>query len=325
MTSQDWDWPEFGLQADIRPALAHARATQRDCVIATLTALEGSAPRPLGTQMAFAGDIISGYLSGGCIEADIAHHAAATLVDDRPRDLVYGRGSPWLDIRLACGGRMELFLERVGYDDPAVEALLALNKDRRPAVWTSDGHRRRVSDAQSPKAATDVNARYAMLYQPRWRLMLVGGGPVALALGRLATEAGFEVVFIRPRGPIAGPAINGVRYVRDAIPEALDALGIDPWTAIVSLSHDDAIDDELALRALHGDAGYVGIMGAATRAEGRRQRLRAAGVADSALSKLVSPIGAVQTGKAPWEIAVSVMAQVMQTRSAAGGIATFLK
>ena len=74
--------------------------------------------------MLFSAAIASGFLSGGCVEGDIAIHAAQTIEDGEPRYLVYGDGGPWMDIQLLCGARIEILVERVLPDDPAAAALL---------------------------------------------------------------------------------------------------------------------------------------------------------------------------------------------------------
>src|SRR5262245_45184754 len=119
------EWPMFGLDDDVRPALAAARAAGAPAALATLISVEGGGPRPVDTQMVFAHDIVAGYFSGGCVESDVAGHAWACLEDGEPRRLVYGEGSPWPDIRLLCGARIEIFVERVAPDDPALAELLA--------------------------------------------------------------------------------------------------------------------------------------------------------------------------------------------------------
>src|SRR5215203_6675977 len=130
------------MAEDVRPALRAARDARRPMVLATLVAVDGGGPRPPGTQMVFAEGIVAGYFSGGCVEGDIAGHAAQCLEDGQPRRLIYGEGSPWPDIRLLCGARIEVFLERVQPDDGALEELLRLTEAREPALWVSDGKRR---------------------------------------------------------------------------------------------------------------------------------------------------------------------------------------
>jgi xanthine dehydrogenase accessory factor len=82
------EWPLFGYADDVRPALAAAMARGEPAALVTLYKVEGGGPRPPGTQMLFAGDQASGFLSGGCVESDIAGHAQATLRDGEARGLI---------------------------------------------------------------------------------------------------------------------------------------------------------------------------------------------------------------------------------------------
>ena len=81
---------------------------QQPCAVATIIALDGSGPRPVGTQMVVGDGLLSGFLSGGCLEADVIGHAEGCLADGQPRRLTYGHGSPWPDIRLLCGARISM-------------------------------------------------------------------------------------------------------------------------------------------------------------------------------------------------------------------------
>src|SRR5471030_1515866 len=126
------DWPLFGLGDDARPALQAARAAGQPCAVATIIALDGGGPRPVGTQMVVGDQILSGFLSGGCLEADVVGHAEACLADGEPRRLIYGTGSPWPDIRLLCGARIEVQLEAIHPGDEAASRLFALTDARTP-------------------------------------------------------------------------------------------------------------------------------------------------------------------------------------------------
>ena len=128
------DWPLFGWQDDIRPALAAAMAAGRPAVLATLVKVEGSAPRGPGAQMLFDGADACGYFSGDCIEADVARHAAEVLADGQPRRLHYGMGSPWIDIRLRCGGALHLLVERIAPGSAASRDLLDHTQARRQCL-----------------------------------------------------------------------------------------------------------------------------------------------------------------------------------------------
>lgn len=306
------EWPLFGLAEDIRPALRQARELGRPMALATLVAVEGGGPRPEGAQMVLAEGIVAGYFSGGCVESDVADHAFACLADGEPRTLIYGEGSPWPDIRLLCGARIEIFVERVPADDPALADLLAAELDRRPVTWISDGYAR----ACAAELSAWPEARVERMYAPRPRLAVVGGDPTALAIAELGVRSGFQTILIRPKGPETPPPVTGLAYRRDEPAEALAALDLDPWTAVAVATH-DLETDQAALRvALPSAAGYVGLLGARARLPERLARLRSAGVGESAIARLHAPIGLDIGGKAPWEVAVSVIGEVMALRYA---------
>lgn len=303
----------FGLAEDVRPALRAAAATGKPLVLATLTALGGGGPRPVGTQMVFGEGVVSGYFSGGCVESDVAAHAKACLADGEPRTLVYGEGSPWPDIQLLCGARIEIFLEKVAADDPALAELLSAQNERKACVWLSDGRTRRCA---APEAAQAWDGAIRRDYEPTPRLAVVGSDPAALAMAALGAQSGFETTLIRPKGPETPPPLPGVAYRREEAGEALKGLGLDRWTAVAVASHDLATDQSALLAALPSRAAYVGLLGARARLPERLARLRALGVSEAAIGRLHAPIGLDIGGKAPWEVAVSVIGEIMALRHA---------
>jgi xanthine dehydrogenase accessory factor len=317
-------WPIFGLEDDIRPALKAAMAAGEASALVTLYALDGGGPRPLGAQMLFTATSVRGFLSGGCVEGDVALHAERTLADGQARRLVYGEGSPWPDIRLLCGARMDLLVERVAADDLAARTLLALSDARRPLLWRSDGQHRRVEavdgvDGEGCEALVEP-FEIVRRYEPTPRLVVVGGDPTALATAQLGAQAGFETTLVRPKGPAEPPpGLAGFAYSRAEPAEALAAVGLDPWTAVAVATHDWEIDEAALVAALPSPAAYVGVLGARRRLPERMARLRAAGVGPAALARLKGPIGLDLGGKAPWEVAVAVVGEIIAERSARAG------
>jgi xanthine dehydrogenase accessory factor len=312
------EWPVFGLADDMRPAMRAAALAGEAMALATLYAVGEGGPRPPGSQMVFTPSAVSGFLSGGCIEADIALHAASVIEDGEPRHLVYGQGSPWPDIQLLCGSRLDILVERIAPDDPALAGLLAETEARRPTVWVSDGRLHRLEVAGGFARACDVRAspfELHRLYAPTPRLVVFGSDPIALATASLGAQAGFETTLVRPKGPSAPPPFSDVAYSRASPEAALREIVPDAWTAIAVATHDWEIDHDTLLAALPSAAGYVGVVGARRRVPERLARLRAAGVNEASLARLRAPIGLDLGGKAPWEIAVSVLAEIIAGRA----------
>lgn len=306
------DWPTFGWEEDIRPSLAEAAAAGRPVALATLYRVGGSAPRSPGTQMLFDGARAVGYFSGDCIEGDVANHAAQVIADGQPRHLHYGLGSPWIDIRLRCGGSLYVFVERVEPREPAVTTLLGHAERRETCVWSSNGLDREVRAGGGPPLSFDDQPfRFTRRYDPQPRLVVSGGDPGALALARMGSLSGFETVLIRPDGPEGEPPFTVSRYIRREPSDALAELGVDEWTAYVGATHEDHHDLGGCLRALREGAAYVGMIGAKSRAEGRLAALRAAGATEAELGQLQLSPGMRELGKGPWPVATGILAQIM--------------
>jgi xanthine dehydrogenase accessory factor len=219
-----------------------------------------------------------------------------------------------------CGARIELLVERIAGDDPAAAALLDLMDARRPATWITNGVDHRVEAGASDQPFCTVAKQpfqLRRLYEPTPRLIVVGADPTALAVAALGAQAGFETTLVRPKGPEAPPGLAGVAYTRAEPEAAMAAIGIDPWTSIAVATHDWDVDQAALLTALPSSAPYVGVLGARRRLPERLQRLRAAGVSDAQLQRLKAPIGLDLGGKAPWEVAVAVIGEMVAERTAA--------
>jgi xanthine dehydrogenase accessory factor len=310
------DWPEFGLVDDVRLPLFAALARGEPAALATLFRLEGGGPRPVGTQMAFTAKATHGFLSGGCIEADVTLHAAEVLGNGAPQRLVYGPSGPWPDIRLLCGAQIEILVERILPGDLAARQLKAFSLARRPAHWISDGTDRRCLLGQTIGQTVwqDIPFEIMRPYAPQPRLIIVGSDPAALAMARLGVQSGFETWLNRPKGPQAPPPIEGLNYSRSEPKAALNEIGLDAWTSVAIASHDMEIDHAALMAALGSEAAYVGLLGARRRLSERIEALRAGGLAPGHIARLHAPIGLDLGGKAPWEVAISVLGQIIQIR-----------
>jgi len=260
--------------------------------------------------MVFGENIVSGFLSGGCIEADVEVHAKACLEDGAPRRLIYGEGSPWPDIRLLCGARIEILVEKIAPDDAAVRTLLDLAEARAPAFWLTDGLKRLC--VEEPQALWP--GAFERAYDPPPRLVVLGGDPTALAVASLGAQSGFETFLVRPKGPATPPPLAGVAYSRETPEAALAGIGLDAWTAVAICGHDMEVDHAALMTALPSPAPYVGLLGARRRLPERIARLKASGLTDRDFAKLRAPIGLDLGGKAPFEVAVAVIGEIMATR-----------
>jgi xanthine dehydrogenase accessory factor len=297
---------------DIRAALLALPVLPERFAIATLVAVDGSAPRDVGAQMLITADDRWGFLSGGCIEDDVARHGREVLIADTPRLLRYGEGSPWFDIKLACGSGISVLVEPVSSDDPAVAVLLDGWRARYPVLWSSDGRVRSAAPSdETPDDGWD-GARCTRLFTPPLRLVLIGEDGATLTAAALAREMGWQVALVTPGGP-DDPPLPGITYHRSDPAGALATIAPDRWTAIAVLSHDREDDERGLAAALRSEAFYVGAIGARARLDGRIARLEGHGVSAAEIARLHAPIGLYGFGKAPREVALSLVAEVAQT------------
>ncbi len=91
------------------------RAAGKGVALATVVSTWGSSPRPVGSQLAIdENGAMAGSVSGGCIEGAVVHEAKQVIADGTPRLLDYGvtNEMAW-EVGLACGGKVEVFVERV--------------------------------------------------------------------------------------------------------------------------------------------------------------------------------------------------------------------
>lgn len=155
---------------------------------------------------------------------------------------------------------------------------------------------------------------FARAYVPSPRMLIVGAVHIAQALAPMAVAAGYEVIVIDPRGAFASAErFPGIQLTDEWPDEALERLGLDPATALVALSHDPKLDDPALELALPSPVFYIGALGSRRTHEKRLERLRAAGH-DALLGRIHSPIGLDLGGRSPAEIAVSILAEVIQIR-----------
>jgi xanthine dehydrogenase accessory factor len=304
--------------------------------LATVIKTWGSAPVPVGGHLVVARDErFEGSVSGGCVEAAVISEAANVMASGQPKCLEFGVAdeTAW-GAGLPCGGRIEIFVERLsGPDDAAyLDAVLAQRRARGMLVIETDlaSGRRRVHQDTAPfaeeTAAQLAGGDSVLVDEPGRRLFLharvapvhvivVGAGHVGQVLADLAQRVGFTVTVVDPRSGFSSvERFAGVPLRHEWPEEALPALGLDALTAVVTLAHEARLDDETLLAALYSPAFYVGALGSRRTHEKRLARLRKAGVSDAQIARIDAPVGLAIGAKGPAEIAVSILGAIIRSR-----------
>lgn len=180
-----------------------------------------------------------------------------------------------------------------------------------------DETRRRVLADRSGTLDVAGEALFVRCHARAPRLLVVGAVHITQALAPMAAMAGFEVHVIDPRRAFAtAERLPGVDVSTEWPAEAIARIGLDARTALVTLSHDPKLDDPALIAALRSRAFYIGALGSTRTHAKRVARLHEAGLDDEAIGRIHAPIGLDLGGRAPVEIAVAVLAQLIRARYA---------
>jgi xanthine dehydrogenase accessory factor len=90
---------------------------------------------------------------------------------------------------------------------------------------------------------------------------------------------------------------------------------LDSRSAVIALTHDPKLDDLALMEALKTDAFYVGAIGSRVNNARRRERLREFDLSEAQIAKLHGPIGIYIGSKTPYEIAVSILAELTAVKN----------
>ncbi len=159
----------------------------------------------------------------------------------------------------------------------------------------------------------DDQEYFLNVHLPPPHLTIVGAVHISQALAPMAKIAGFDVAIIDPRTAFATPErFAGVKLFAEWPENALARRPPDRYTALAAVTHDPKIDDFALRAALEAGCFYVGALGSRKTHVKRLDRLHAAGVENSRTALIHAPIGLDIAAQSPSEIAVAVLAQVIE-------------
>ncbi len=323
--------------------------------LATVVKVYGSAPQPLGAKMVISDQgEMAGSVSGGCVESAVVQEALSILSGGRARVIPFGIADEvaW-NVGLACGGTIEVFVERLEQDVVFHAWLEALKANRlvtliavlngpqagQKILIPPDG--KPLSTLEEPqvvsrlvKQAAGVVSAYhptrltvsvgeeqwdvfVDVFPPPPKLIIVGAVHIAIPLVTFARELGFRTYVVDARAIFA--TRERFPHVDDLIigwpQEVLPRLGLDENTYVVVLSHDEKIDNPALKVALEHPVRYVGALGSRKTHARRVAALREMGVSEEAIARIHAPIGLDIGARRPEEIAVAIIAEIVAVRN----------
>jgi xanthine dehydrogenase accessory factor len=162
---------------------------------------------------------------------------------------------------------------------------------------------------------TGAGEVFVQVHNPPPRVIIVGAVHIAEQFARMAALTGYGVHVIDPRRSFAERQVfEGFTVHSDWPDEAMRELKPDMRTAVVTLTHDPKLDDPALIEALRSSAFYIGALGSRKTHAARLQRLAEQGMTAEQLQRIRGPVGLAIGAISPAEIAISIMAEITQTR-----------
>jgi xanthine dehydrogenase accessory factor len=303
-------------------------------VLATIVCVEGSAYKKEGSSMLFFSDGTQiGMLTAGCLEEDLAVRVREVFTNQEAMilhydmsledDLDWGQGA-------GCNGKIDILIEPVTeqliedlqivkellHQHKQVIALkklddlgeyLFIEEDGAPFGNWSGPLPTIEFTSKSGIITRDGMAVFQQTFSPKPRLIVFGAGPDARPLVALAAETGFTVVVCDWREalcqknhfPAAALVIQGFPQ------DLLKQISFSPYDFVVIMTHQFKKDQELLKSILNKNYRYLGVLGP-------KERTKRLLNYNHIPKGIFSPMGAAIGAKGPVEIAVSVVAEMIE-------------
>lgn len=333
----------------VNPVLVEWSRKGKRWAEAILVKAQHSSPLPPGARLFVNEDgEMHGAISMGCVENDVREHLMNLLKGGPPRVVHYGAGDTLtLEVGLTCGGEIDVLLRVQSRDEvwrelegrnPEQSAILLTRiapppiggqrvnfPDGRAAGALGDAALDRYADAEVEllwrRGGCAVLERgdaqvFAECLEPPPTLAIVGASPIAVALCRMASTAGFRVVIVDPRREYARAERlpDAAQVIHQWPEEGLESAGIGERWYVVIVAHDAKLDVPALTTALRHRCGYIGLLGSRITQEKYRTQLAEMGFKREELDRIHGPVGLQFGALQPAEIAVSILAEMIGHR-----------
>ncbi len=297
-------------------------------LLCTIISAKGASVRPLGSLFAYDGESRVGFISEAGMDAAFCKHLDEADLEDDITYFTYGNQllNKDNDLCLPCCGTVTLMIEKISPTKASIELLRrwnALILKRVPFTrtinkidFTSNLEELLSSPTAEEKKLTVDTDTIKITYSPTIQVLIIGATPVSKHLAKLGSELGFVVKLCENRKLF----LEILEYDKENHYFELSKVSsdlfvqhtVDKYTAVVSLAHDPSIDDDAIITALSSDSFYIGAIGSTKNCEKRVRRLSKNGIDENLLSKLRAPIGISINSKTPDEIAISIIAEIIE-------------
>jgi len=269
-----------------------------------------------GTHMGVCEDgSFAGSLSGGCIENAVVAEALEALRNGAPRVVRFGSGSPFIDIKLPCGGGLDIHFQPLA-DEVLVRQCRQAIDDRRPfslrLTLNTDGPE--FLSQWHPIAFSRSEPFATIGHWPEPKLLIIGHGATVSSLARLSRQMDLTVEALTPDEHLLRDLqATGLRVQNLATTTETGKIKSDNWTAIIFLFHDHDWEIALMAHALTQPHFYLGAMGGRKAHTFRTEALGKLGCSDKQISAINAPIGLFHSSRDPDTLALSTLAQLIES------------
>jgi xanthine dehydrogenase accessory factor len=188
-----------------------------------------------------------------------------------------------------------------------------------PAGSLGEAMTKAFRSGRSGTVEADGRSFFLNVHVPQPRLVVIGAVHISQALAPMARIAGYETEIIDPRTAFATTErFPDVPLFAEWPQEVLKSRPLDAYTALAAVTHDPKIDDFALQAALEANCFYVGALGSRKTHARRVERLSALGLPSQAIDRIRAPIGIDIGAASPAEIAVAVLAQLIQALRSRG-------
>ncbi|MET3506763.1 XdhC family protein [Halalkalibacter oceani] len=327
---------------DVYHKLIDALHENKRAVLATIIDVKGSAYRREGARAVIdPGGEVTGMISGGCVEPDLATHARDVLQSNHPKKLTYdfrwSEEEVW-GLGVGCNGVITVLLQPFDpVDDRQGASRLAEELGRRltadePYLFTTvvesgdedrypAGSHWRTPAGQSGEKVTglqetELDGVAVTLFHesvtPRPRLMIIGAGPDAVLLAKGAYELDWRVSVVDHREAYLQTYFDRYETVLVSRGDFAE-LQPDAATYCVLMTHNLELDQLALHHLLPLSFPFLGVLGSRGRIRMLLDGVKANGlqVEKEWLDKLYSPVGLEIGASSPQEITVSILSELI--------------
>lgn len=319
-------------------------------VMARVVKTWGSSPRPIGSVLWIGeNQEMMGSVSGGCVESAVVKAAMDTFGNNESQLLKFGVSNEeaW-EVGLSCGGKLEVFIQASLAQTDVVlwDKWSHCLKNNLPCILVTklEGQRNlntlvlpdgeilgeAINESIKAEATKAYRQRknklletpkgdyFIQVFARKSQMLIIGAAHIAVDLVVLAKMYGFETIVIDPREGFTRK--TQFKEIPDKIIEAypsevLDDYILDAYTYAVILSHDPKIDDNALEVLLNSNAAYIGALGSKKNQARRSQRMADLGFSEDTINRIKGPIGLNIHAKTASEIALSIMAEIVQVKN----------